>query len=238
MFKKNKTRVIRHASPLPTYKGIVPSRTVIPDWYKETPKHRKGEPFNRLPLETSFKACMPFLEAFTSGYVLTTPCDLGVDNRSESEPIITWNTKMNFTPIAVREQGVTGLNRRLPVPEGFSPLHFVWTTYVAFSIPKGYSALITHPLNRYDLPFVTLSGVIDGEFTLHFGSMPCFFNKTFNGIIPKGTPYAQVIPFKRESWESELDEEVLVEENKNQVLTRTSSSNWYRNTFWRKKSYN
>jgi hypothetical protein len=47
------------------------------------------------------------------------------------------------------------------VPTGFYPLEYTWDPNVSFSVPKGYSILITHPLNRNDLPFYTLSGIID-----------------------------------------------------------------------------
>jgi hypothetical protein len=34
------------------------------------------------------------------------------------------------------------------------------------------------------------------------GNIPFFIKEGFSGVIPKGTPIAQVIPFKRESWTS------------------------------------
>ena len=34
-----------------------------------------------------------------------------------------------------------------------------WT----FEMPAGYSLLITHPFNRHDLPFVTLTGLVDAD---------------------------------------------------------------------------
>lgn len=236
MFKR-KNRVIRYGTDVTAYEGFLPSRTLIPDWYKKTTKHAKGYNPNRIPLSTSFKGCTPFLEALSMGYMLTTPIDIAVDN-SGSDTVITWNPEANVLPIDVRPENVVELNKLLPTPVGFSAQHFVWTTHITFSVPEGYSALVTHPLNRFDLPFYTLSGVIDGKMIMHFGNIPVFFNREFNGIIPRGTPFAQVLPFKREDWDSKSDPSILKEERVNQALTRGIANGWYKTTHWRRKTYN
>jgi len=235
--KKTANRLIKYASDVPLHK-LLPAKSVIPDWYKETPKHPKGSNMNQLPLKKSFKACSPFLDSFSTGYVLTTSCDLAVDNTTEKDTVITWNKDIGYLPIDLRSHEASIPNRKLPIPEGFSSQHFVWQTRISYTIPKGYSALLTHPLNRYDLPFLTLSGVIDGHMTLHFGNLPVFFNKAFNGIITQGTPYAQIILFKTEDWTSEEDATVLEQERINQNHTRSHAIGWYKNSFWRRKTYN
>jgi len=68
--------------------------------------------------------------------------------------------------------------------------------------PPGYSLLFTHPVNRTDLPFTTLAGFVDCD-TFH--DTPVAFparwhDPSFNGVLPKGTPVAQCLPVKRESW--------------------------------------
>jgi hypothetical protein len=68
--------------------------------------------------------------------------------------------------------------------------------------PPGYSLLFTHPVNRDDLPFTTLSGLIDCD-TFHDSPLnfPArWHDANFNGVLPKGTPVAQCLPVKRESW--------------------------------------
>jgi len=40
-------------------------------------------------------------------------------------------------------------------------------------MPAGYSLLITHPFNRHDLPFVTLTGLVDADSLLRqFHQLP------------------------------------------------------------------
>ena len=68
--------------------------------------------------------------------------------------------------------------------------------------PPGYSLLFTHPVNRADLPFTTLTGLVDCD-TFHHSplSFPARWHDVeFNGVLPKGTPVAQCLPVKRESW--------------------------------------
>jgi hypothetical protein len=69
--------------------------------------------------------------------------------------------------------------------------------------------LITSPLNRLDLPFRSLTAVIDADVFYHIlpdpmqggGNYPFYLNRGFEGIIPIGTPMCQYIPFKREKME-------------------------------------
>ena len=68
--------------------------------------------------------------------------------------------------------------------------------------PEGYALFFTHPVNRFDLPFTTLSGLVDCDrYTDTWIHFPAHWHDTnFSGILPKGTPIAQCIPVKRESW--------------------------------------
>ena len=72
--------------------------------------------------------------------------------------------------------------------------------------PPGYSLLITHPINRYDLPFTTLTGLIDTDlYKDNFINFPARWRDlSFRGVLPKGTPIAQCIPVKRELWSAQF----------------------------------
>jgi hypothetical protein len=74
----------------------------------------------------------------------------------------------------------------------------------AIDTPPGYSIMIMHPMYREDVPFTTLPGLIDTDG--YGGAMNILFmlRRDFQGIIPAGTPIAQVIPFKREDWQHEI----------------------------------
>jgi hypothetical protein len=68
--------------------------------------------------------------------------------------------------------------------------------------PPGYSLLITHPVNRQDLPFTTLTGLVDTDrYKDNFINFPARWrDPAFNGVLPKGTPIAQCLPVKRAIW--------------------------------------
>ena len=118
--------------------------------------------------------------------------------------------RATFTAECWTRQHRNFLQDREPMPQFFHPRgyhmkHFAWWADWAVELPDGYSALYTHPLNRFELPFLTTSGVVDNDKVHLPGTMPFFLLKGVRGILPAGTPYAQIIPFKREHWESEVD---------------------------------
>jgi hypothetical protein len=63
--------------------------------------------------------------------------------------------------------------------------------------------------------------------------------KGFEGVIKQGTPLIQVIPFKRESWESEFisHSEGRDDIEAQRLLVRSSFKNSYKEKFRQKKEY-
>jgi hypothetical protein len=123
------------------------------------------------------------------------------------------------------------------IPAGFSDQPFKFKNNWSIKTPKGYSALFVHPLNRGDLPFYTLSGFVDTDDYNTPVNFPFLIRADFEGIIPKGTPIAQVIPIKRESWTHEVnnyDPKFTIEKEAklNSTIYRA-----YKNLFWKRKDY-
>ena len=210
-----------------------PAKKYVPDWYRDTPLLRPDnidEPGKR-----NFKHCMPFADAFLSGYMLTTICDILIDLDQFGKPKISFPNGM--TPFSSREKYTAG---QMPVPEDCHDTHFIWYHPMHIKTPKGYGVLITHPLNRHDLPFYSLSGVVDTDIdAMHPGQYPFFLKKNFKGLIPKGTPIVQIIPIKRDSWESEKDTSLLTKDWMEYLFkVRSVFSGFYKKNIWQKKSYN
>jgi hypothetical protein len=148
----------------------------------------------------TWKACPAVLDALGTGYTYRTPCDIefAEDGAGNIHARVLDAEYRNF------------LQEREPMPQFFHPRayhwkHFAWWADWAVELPEGYSALYTHPLNRFELPFLTTSGIVDNDKVHLPGTMPFFVLKGVRGILPAGTPYAQIIPFKREHWEAEID---------------------------------
>ena len=77
-----------------------------------------------------------------------------------------------------------------------------FNNYWTIELPPGYSLLVTHPINRHDLPFVTLTGLVDADrYRDNFIHFPARWrDPDFNGCLPAGTPVAQCLPLKRNRW--------------------------------------
>jgi len=56
-------------------------------------------------------------------------------------------------------------------------------------------------------------------------------------IIKKGTPYVQVIPFKRDRWKMEIKSKTQKEIKKDRLSYHLDIFKNYKNKFWYKKSW-
>jgi hypothetical protein len=210
------------------------AKKFIPDWYKNTLVFNEKNVFfdekNNEITNLGLKKCMPFIDSLTCGYIQSTWCDIYI-NCSDDKIEIRSSTGPKI--IIAREKN------NLEIPVFFHNIEFAWKNQWLPKLPDKYSILLTHPLNRYDLPFQTLSGIIDSDKFYHTpnGNFPFFLKKEFSGFIPAGTPMYQLIPFKRENWESSIisySEKIEKEYGK----SFKKFFGFYKNNFWNKKQYN
>jgi hypothetical protein len=185
---------------------------------------------------------MPFIDTMTAGYFLTTWTDIYVQRVGGTVTFLYDNAET----IEKFGRGIINYQQHfqsyIPQQQGYDPFLYAWSTYWRIKTPEGVSCLFTQPLNRTDLPFLTLSGVIDtdkwnGSDVLNFA-----LAEGFEGLIPKGTPYVQIIPFYRNEWEHEVleqEHEEMIEERNKVVYMRQSElkSGYYRDNLWNNKRY-
>lgn len=209
-----------------------PAKKFIPDWYKDSrPLDKKNI---RDPRIKSFKNCVPFADAFITGYMLSTPCDIIIEKVEGKDPNIITSTTINI--FSSRKKEATGL---MQIPEECYDVNYIYNHPMHIRLPKGYSALITHPLNRHDLPWIALSGIVDmDKEPMRPGQYPIFIKKNAEGLIPKGTPVLQIIPFKRESWKSEKSKDLIDSFLDSYYKATSVFQNWYRKSGWSRKEYN
>jgi hypothetical protein len=221
-------QLVRDVVPPPT-----PARKFIPQWYKNAPSdYLKNTRIMQGELKnTSLKQCMPFFDAFYLGYVQVTWSDIFIKNENGK---ISWFLASKPEVLGWRE------TKHVPTfDEVFYEKEFVWYQPFIPKTPKDYSVLVTHPLNRFDLPFVTLAGVMDSDGFHHSanGQIPFYVKHGFSGLIPKGTPMFQIIPFKREAWVSavrEFDSDAM---DAKQRERHSVFWHFYKDRFWQRKSY-
>jgi hypothetical protein len=232
-----------------------PTQSVIPEWYKKASRFAKN-PFNNeywkatkencpvakegttddYGLIPTWKACPAIMDAFSTGYVLKTPCDLTFFKNSNG--II----EVKVEDIKYKDFCTS----RPPIPEfehprGYYKHHFAWLADWGLELPEGYSALFMTPMNRFDLPFLNTTGVVDSDKVHMLGTFPFFIAEGWEGVIPAGTPYLQILPFKRENWEHEIkileDSEIYNEMVKNRDFYRQPDGGVYKNKVWSRREY-
>lgn len=232
-----KTPVIKFAAehdalPIPS-----PAKNFIPEWYKKAPRFigNEGKPkiqSSVSPGNKGVKICVPFLDGLTHGYMAELWQDIQVSQTPEG-PRIEWPVE----PVVLKQRPGFGLET-LPIPAGHLDNQFVWMNPYTIETPPGYSVLITHPLNRFDLPFTTLSGVVDSDAVMGPGHLPFYLQEGFEGIIPAGTPIFQIIPIKRTDWDSEHDPELRARGHRRMWEASRKLYGDYKARVWTKKNFN
>ena len=210
------------------------AKKYIPKWYKDAQKFVGGKPHINLNGDVgkpTIKSCIPFLDALTFGYIVELWQDIEV-SYVDGVPLITWHG--NPTVIDVRPPN--GM-QNFPTSDEYVRINFAWVNPFILKTPKNYSVLITHPLNNLSLPFTTLSGVVDSDEIMTGGSIPFVLKKGFTGIIPKGTPLFQIIPFKRTNWTSKIDDSIIKLNDIFGANVRRVIYGWYKKNYWKRKEY-
>lgn len=208
-----------------------PAKSYFPQWYKDVPKMEPPLPnTDQVMYQPTMKSCMPFFDSFTAGYIQETWCDLYIDSTKGQ---LTWRYPMEPAIVGSRQA-----RNHYPKIEGFSEHEIAWRQMWIPQLPKGYSMIYTHPFNRYDLPFLSLTGIIDNDtyYMENLANHPFFVREDFVGIIPKGTPMFQMIPIKRDSWVSKFGEYDEDLKTRFQDL-RKFFTDGYRKLYWNKKEY-
>ena len=218
----------------------VSASSLVPTWWKNgLPYHATSEfpGLNKLLVENkipnfTFKRCVPMLDALTSGYILPLYTDVQVRNINEFKRI-TWKLK-TLEPFA--EHGLT--SDQVERPFDCSLPVFKYNTLYSVRVPKGYSLLVTQPFGYRNTPFTLIPAVLDADSELLELSLPLWVKKDFEGVVERGTPIAQFIPFKRDDWKLELEaferEEYYYIQDR--VFGNTIINNYIKH-HWKKKDY-
>lgn len=211
----------------------------IPEWYKKSSQKIKGlERFSLNPngpmyTTSTYKKCSPFLDALTNGYIFYLSQDIEVIKKEDGNPFILWRDP-TLTPISWHNNDQW---EGLEYPENCYNFVYKWENKFIIKTPKNYSTLFTHPHNRFDLPFYTLSGVVDTDKYSLSVQFPFFIKNNFTGIIKAGTPVAQMTFFKRNRWFKIIKkyDEKFIKKEHFKFFSNIERS--YKNLSWEKKEY-
>lgn len=217
-----------------------PAESVTLDWWKTEPPYNpspENPDGNKLLIRNgisnaTFKKCRPMLDALNSGYIIPLWADVNVEQTGQI-PLITWRTKTLVFSI----HGDS--SRRMPAPPGYDQVVFKYENTWIPMTPPGYSVLVTAPFGQRNLPFHAIPAVIDSDKSNFELVFPMWIRSGLEGIVEKGTPMVQMIPFKRSDWKMEFD---YYEDGEywNVVKERTFNTTivgHYVKNAWSRKSY-
>lgn len=204
-----------------------PASKNIPEWYKNIESYFGGKKQPRGDGQTTgtIKKCIPVFDAITGGYLILLPADVYVSTK-EGAPYFEWANLGLITFHPVEQAPNHPATNGFPYPKFMNP----W----AIKTPKGYSTLFVQPFHR-QAPFTILPGIVDTDKYYAPVNFPFVLNDPiFEGLIPAGTPIAQVIPIKRESWQKNND---AIDYDTINAKLLTKFFDKYKNFFWHKKEY-
>lgn len=211
-----------------------PASQAIPEWYANLAPYQDRAKAGRFGNQTA-KKCAPMMDVFFTGYILFTVVDIRVSRDEAGFFCYEWPS-VNEVPMDFQQTWQLGEHKRITsdyatIPKMPNPWGIV--------TPKGYSCLVIPPVNRDDAVFEIFSGVIDTDRFHSNGNLPFrLLEGGFEGVIPAGTPMAQVIPFRRNSYRMAIgDESDRAAQNKQRFHLRSVFVNGYRKKFWQRKEY-
>lgn len=239
-----------------------PASKNIPEWYKEMESYIGGDkvPNGGGGTTGTIKRCMPVFDAINSGYILKSPVDVYVSQKevfyADQEHFDKTGETIKMSDDALKEKNVS---KTVPYYEwsGFGIIEFhaieqapnhpnrnghieypKWINPWAIQTPPGYSVAFFQPWHRESV-FTILPGIVDTDKYTAPVNFPFVLNDTnWEGLIPAGTPIAQVVPFLREEWQMEIGkEDDIIQQNKITARLKTKIFDSYKSQFRQPKEY-
>lgn len=181
-----------------------PARGCLPDWLADMPARAHAADHGReLP---TVKQCPPFVDAMAHGFVIPLPCDVHVADGG-----FWWDWQLPEP--AIHHHPRSPLSFHVPEQLAGSPLKqgdqvaVKFNSFWTVELPEGYSLFATHPVNRFDLPFRLLTGLVDADQYHEVGILfpGLWVDRDFEGTLPAGTPVAQCFPVAREALDLDIE---------------------------------
>jgi|Laugrespbdmm15dd_1035085.scaffolds.fasta_scaffold41548_1 hypothetical protein len=228
----------------------IPSKLNIPEWYKN---------LEHTVLDKTVKGCMPFLDSLTAGYILKMPQDFyirhNVDNENEKKE----KFKDSFQTFGLYDQQQILYAKNINLNSGFDnhpvkqvegapfieknknlPFYKILNPW-KITTPKGYSCLFVPPSNNSDDRFSIIPAIVDTDVFPNEINFPIIINgdkyPVLETILKKGTPYVQIIPFKRDNWKMKFKLRKQKEIQNSRIFYGLNLLNIYKNKYWNKKTW-
>ena len=228
----------------------IPAKLNIPEWFKK---------LDHTIVNKTVKGCMPFLDSLTSGYILKMPQDFHVRHNVDNENEKKEKFKDSFQTYGLQAYQQILYVKSLNLNSGFdhhrtkqledSPLIEKNKNLPFYKIlnpwkiktPTGYSCLFVPPLNNCDDRFSIIPAIVDTDSYPNEINFPIVINgdkyPILETTLEKGTPYVQIIPFKRDKWKMKLYSRKQKEILNSRMFYELKILNIYKERYWSKKSW-
>lgn len=212
------------------------ARETISDWVRSMPAKAFSELHDREV--RTVKQCPPFIDAMAHGFMILLPCDVHVE-----QGLFRWDWDIPMPVVDGHPRSPLSFHPPEQVTgTPFQAAHLAVIKFNSFwtiALEDGWSLFATHPVNRHDLPFRLLSGLVDSDKFSDAGiNFPAtWIDPQFSGMLPKGCPVAQCFPVPRTRPELVFD--TLTDEHAIRYGTTVAevlaSPNVYRKRFRQRK---
>lgn len=214
-----------------------PSVRNQPNFWKEIPRYHENYIERQVPKYywTTVKACPGISDAIQFGYTLFFPLDVYVDATSPDK--LLWEVPMPNLDDFYVETNPSWMLDGFIAPAGYNKNTLKLNPLFGVHTPPGYSTWFTHPIHHNELPFIVVDAIIDTDVFPSKFPITFFVREGFKGVIKAGTPFVQVIPFKRDEWTATIIEknENELQEQQKSMLTRFSGA--YKKLLWNRKKF-
>jgi hypothetical protein len=194
-----------------------PASQHMPEWFKNLPADwEQGG---------TLKRCPPFLTAMGAVYLIPAPAD---------------------TQLRITENGEFRESGKYSLFSGHFPQQFAGAPFAGGRVlkfdnpwiivtPPDYVCLITGPINRFEMPFVPLTGIVETGTYYKQVKLPtiCLLGRGQSYILRRGTPMIQVIPIRREEWTHEAALMNRAQNDEQQALF-DANPHAYKESFWKR----
>lgn len=239
---------------LESFEGIypdpVPAKKIVPEWYKKMSTYIDGRNVPRVftkdasgtHTNLTMKACIPIRDVITSGYIIPLHVDVIVDQGFDKdgnslgvgigaqqdkypEPHLSTHSINQFKNSVISKKTKGGNAFKMLSP---------WRIYT----PLGYSCYFFSPyFHENDLKIIP--GIVDTD-KYHEINFPfTLSDETVTPkVVKKGTPYVQVLPFKRDEYECRISTISQKDKDRMHNTMLGWAGHLYRDVFHTKKKYN
>ena len=174
----------------------VPAQAALPEWLRAMTPRAPSSVHGR-SIRT-VKQCPPFVDAMAHGFLVLLPCDVQVDAGRFG-----WDWPL--PALSLHNHPRAPLSFHVPEQLAGSPLAHGQRSAIKFNsfwtieLEAGWSLMAVHPINRDDLPFRLVTGLVDADRFHDVGiNFPAVWTEPgFSGVLPRGTPIAQCYPVTR-----------------------------------------